>query len=126
MASSGRSEQEDRDILYDCWPHQIRTRLVLWIDQTAFSKDKVDCLDDIARVVRDSAVVNHVQLVGKKSGSVLVHQYDWSSHFSTYFWRSTFQGIKSVHHITFSHTSPGQALVREFCDRYEISIHVLN
>ena len=71
----------------------------------------MDCLDDIARVVSDSAIVNHAQLVGRESGSVvLVRQCDWSIHFSTYFRRNVFQGIMSIHHITFLHTNPGQHL----------------
>ena len=48
----------------------------------AFRRTKVGCLDDIVRVVENSATVNHAQLVGTQSGEVLVMTYDWSEFFS--------------------------------------------
>ena len=37
----------------------------------AYRRRKIGCLDDIARAVEESAVVNHAQLVGSQDGTVL-------------------------------------------------------
>lgn len=45
----------------------------------AFLHTKVGCLDDIARVVEESAVVNHAQLVASsQDGEVIMPTYDWA------------------------------------------------
>ncbi len=41
-----------------------------------FRKTLVGCLDDLARVVDQSAHTNHAQLVGTEDGKSLVSQYD--------------------------------------------------
>lgn len=58
-----------------------------------FRKTAVGCLEDLVRVVNDSASVNYAQLVGYKDGTILVHQYNWSEFFATYFKRQGFDGI---------------------------------
>ncbi|KAK3747158.1 hypothetical protein RRG08_035704 [Elysia crispata] len=44
-----------------------------------FKVTKVDCLEDIARVVNESATCNVAQLCGTEQGDVLVPMYDWAS-----------------------------------------------
>ena len=48
----------------------------------AYRRTKIGCLDDIAKVVESSAVVNHAQLVGTQDGQVIVPTYDWAEHFN--------------------------------------------
>lgn len=91
-----------------------------------FRRTKVGCLADIARVVNESAVVNYAQLVGTEDGTVVVPQYDWASFFSTFFRRQAFRGIKKLHHLVFSHTSPGVATVREYTDSQEKQFKLLS
>ena len=47
----------------------------------AYRQTKIGCLDDIAKVVESSAVVNHAQLVGTQDGQVIVPTYDRAEHF---------------------------------------------
>ena len=42
-----------------------------------FRRTRVGCLDDIVRVVEESAEVNHAQLVGAQDGTVIVPTYNW-------------------------------------------------
>ncbi len=79
-------------------------------------RTKIGCLADIARVTNTSAVVNNTQLVGTEDGTVIVTQFNWAEFFSQYFRRQAFKGIKSWHHLVFSDTIPGHALVREYTD----------
>lgn len=53
-----------------------------------YRRAKVDCLDDICRVVRDStrdSGINIPQLVGREDGSVEVPTYDWQPYLSRAF-----------------------------------------
>ena len=59
-----------------------------------FRKTKVDCLDDIAKVVQGSAEVNEVQLVATQEGEVLVPIYNWADFFHSPFNQSALKGIK--------------------------------
>ena len=52
-------------------------------------------MEDITRVVDDSAVVNVAQLVGREDGTIIVHQYNWLKYFQPYFKRQAFERIKS-------------------------------
>ena len=79
----------------------------------AFRRTKIGCLDDIARVVDESAVVNHAQLVGRQDGTVVVPTYDWAKFFDTPFRQAALKGIKSMHHLTFTDTKPGSAIVKD-------------
>ena len=65
----------------------------------------VGCLDDLARVVNESAIINHAQLVGRENGEVIVKQYDWASFLKSYFKRQAFELVPHVtwNYIT-SHT----------------------
>ena len=90
-----------------------------------FRRTKVGCLDDIARVVEKSAKVNHVQLVGTQDGQVLVPTYDWSEFFSSHFRQTALKGIKSLHHLRFSHTHPGSVYVKESVSSPERAIKMV-
>ena len=77
----------------------------------AFRRTKIGCLDDIARVVDESALVNHAQLVGRQDGTVVVPTYDWAKFFDTPFRQGALKGIKSMHHLTFTDKMPGSVIV---------------
>ena len=78
----------------------------------AYRRQKIGCLDDIARVV-ESAVVNHAQLVGSQDGTVLVPTYDWTQFFDSPFRQNALKGIKAMHHLTFTESKRGVALVKD-------------
>ena len=77
-----------------------------------FRKSLVGCLEDLVRVVNQSASSNHAQLLGLEDGTPVVDQHDWAGFFQPYFRRGAFDGIKSWHHLVFSSAAPGQAMVR--------------
>ena len=81
--------------------------------------------DVIVRVVEESSVVNHAQLVGREDGAVIVRQYNWSDFFAQFFKRSAFAGIKSLRHLVFSSDKPGIAMVRETTDGVERKLTLL-
>lgn len=93
--------------------------------ETKFRRTKVGCLADIAKVVNDSAVVNHAELVGTEDGTVLVPQYDWADYFNLYIKRQAFKGIKTLYHLVFSEDTPGAVMVREFNDSPEKKLSIL-
>ena len=78
----------------------------------AFRRAKVGCLDDIAKVVKKSAVVNYAQLVVTQD-EVLVPTYDWGQFFDTHFKQSALKGIKAMHHLTFSYLKPVIVTVKD-------------
>lgn len=91
-----------------------------------FRRTLVGCLDDMAKVVSDSATINHPQLVGRENGEIIVPQYDWAKFFDPYFRRLGFEGIKSLHHLCFSsHTEPGKVNVRNASDSKVQTLKVL-
>ena len=75
-----------------------------------FRRTDVDSLDDFAKVVNQSAMVNTSQLVGTANGEVIVPTYDWTSYFATMYKKII--GIKKYHHFKFDATSPGKVNVR--------------
>ena len=58
-----------------------------------FRKTLVGCLDDLMRVVDQSAHTNSAQLVGKEDGTTIVSQYDWAGFFQPFFKRGALDGI---------------------------------
>lgn len=114
MEGDGRSQQAHRN------QFQGHTKFApdwaFGLLKQKFRRTQVGCLDDLAKVVEDSAIINHAQLVGKENGEVIVPQYNWSSYFATYFRRQAFEGIKTLHHLVFSSSSPGEVLVRKESD----------
>ena len=85
----------------------------------AYQRTKIGCLDDIVQVVEKSAVVNHAQLVGTQDGKVIVPTYDWADFFDSPFRQRALKGIKAMHHLTFTETKPGYALVKDSVDSPE-------
>ena len=81
-----------------------------------FRHTNVGCLVDIAKVANDSAECNHAEIVGSEDGTVLVPQYDWAAYFGVLFKRQAFKGIKSLQHLVFCRSIPGEAMVREMTD----------
>ena len=67
-----------------------------------FRRSKVGCLDDIVRVVNESATPNVAQLVGSQSGEILVPMYNWSSYFDEITVKTALKGITQMHHFHFS------------------------
>ena len=62
----------------------------------------MDCLDDIAEVVRISAEVNDVQLVATQDCEVLVHTYNWAEFFDLPFSQTDLKGMKTFQHFGFT------------------------
>ena len=52
-------------------------------------------------------MVNHVQLVGRQDGTVLVPTYNWAEFFVSPFRQKALKGIKAMHHLTFTDAKPG-------------------
>ena len=75
-----------------------------------FQRTKVGCLHDIAEVVRNSAKMNHCQLVGNQHGDMLVPTYDWAEFFADHTVKTALAGIKKIAHFRFCSSSPGQYL----------------
>ena len=90
-----------------------------------FKRTKVGCLADLAKVVTDSATINHGQLVGKENGEVIVKQFDWATFSAKHFRRQGFDGIKSLHHLEFAKATPGKVLVRMESDSEVQTLQVL-
>lgn len=91
-----------------------------------FRKTRVGCLEDLVRVVNQSAETNTAELVGKEDGTTLIEQFDWAGFFQPYFRRGAFDGIKSWHHLVFSSEKPGHAVVRVYCDSEEKTLPLLS
>lgn len=83
----------------------------------------INCLDDMAREVKNSACVNSVQLVGTQTGDVIVKTYDWTSHLNSYF--RPIVGLKKMHHFHFSARHRGVVKVQEFADSEMIDQNIL-
>lgn len=90
-----------------------------------FRRTPVGCLDDLMKVVQQSASMNEAQLVGREDGTIIVKQYDWAKFFSAYFKRNAFDGIKSFHHLKFDAKKPGVVVVRKDTDGTETTLQVL-
>lgn len=91
-----------------------------------FRKCKVDCLDDIAKVVEETAEVNEVLLVSTQSGEVLVPTYDWATFFDKPFNQTALKGIKSFHHFLFTSNHPGHVFVKSAADQPRKKINMLS
>ena len=70
-------------------------------------------------MVESSAAVNHAQLIGSQDGKVIVPTYDWVSFFDEPFRQRALKGIKSMHHLTFTHRKPGYVIVKDSVDSPE-------
>ena len=90
-----------------------------------FRKTDVGCLEDIARVVDESSVMNVPQLVGTSSGEVIVQSFDWTGYLAPHF--KVIKGIKRIHHFTFEeHSLRGGHLITQFtCSDSPIAVPFL-
>ena len=70
-----------------------------------FRQSVVSSLDEIMKVVEESADVNTSQLVGTHDGEVIVPTYDWAGYLCQVFRK--LKGIKKYHMFRFSASSPG-------------------
>ena len=69
------------------------------------------CLEDIVRVVNESATHNVAQLVGTQHGKILMPMYDWCSFFEDATVKTALKGIKQMHNFHFSKSHPGKVMV---------------
>ena len=76
-----------------------------------FRKTPVSSLEDLARVVDDSAACNVCQLVGAQDGCVLAPTRDWAGFLSSYFCH--LDDIKKYHHFRFEGNHPGVVFLRK-------------
>lgn len=71
-----------------------------------FKRSKVGCLDDIVKVVHESAKPNVAQLVGSQSGDMIVPMYNWSGYFEDVTSKQALKGITQMHHFRFTSKHP--------------------
>ena len=81
------------------------------------------CLDDIAKVVSKSSVVNEPQLVGAQDGSTVVPMYNWGAYFDE--GTTKVPGIKKYQHFRFSSEHPGKVFVKSSKGGIEKEVTIL-
>ena len=64
-----------------------------------FRVSKVDCLDDLVKVVQTSATVNEAQFVGSQTGEPIIPMYDWAEFLGSRIKKISL--ITSYHHFEF-------------------------
>ena len=84
---------------------------------------KVGGLTDLVNVVNSSATVNTTQLVRSPEGTVIVPTYDWQSFLGENL--NKLVGIKSFHHLRFSHDHKGPVFVKLKSDSPEVEHKLL-
>ena len=75
-----------------------------------FRRTNVSSLDDLARVVNESASCNLCQLVGTQDGTTIVPSRDWAGFLSSHF--CCLDGIKKYHHFRFERDHPGVVFLK--------------
>ena len=86
----------------------------------------MNCLDDIADIVRNSASVNHPQLVGHQDGTSIVPFYDRSNYLEEYTTKTALKGISQMQHFRFNAAFlPGYAIVKESSNGEECLIKLV-
>ena len=83
--------------------------------QQRFRRTHVQCLNDLVKVVNESAEVNRAKLVGTESGAVFVPVYDWLTFFAPHLKKVS--GIKTFHQFVFSSSSPTVVVCKYFSDK---------
>ena len=78
---------------------------------------------DIADVVRNSAAVNHPQLIADYDGNNFVKFYDWNSVFEDT--TTAIKSISKMHHFRFNRSHPGYFFVKNASDEPETKIDLL-
>ena len=87
-----------------------------------FKRTKVDCMQDIAAVVEQSAVCNIPQFVHTEDTEI-VQTRDWPSFLLPHF--KKIPNIKKYHYFHFSSSTPGIMLVREHADTPDVPLPIL-
>ena len=88
-----------------------------------YRRTKVGDLTDLITVVNESASVNVAQPTEWEDGSPIVVTYNWQDYFSSFF--TKVKGIKKLHHLRFSSSSPGLIFVKEKAGSAEVQINLL-
>ena len=111
-----------RDYLVDhgSWTHEVQSGLVFRLQ---YRTTKVGGLTNLVTVVNESAAVNVAQPTGREDGSPIVTTYNWQDYFSTFF--TKLKGIKKLHHLRFSSSSPRIVYVKEKAGSPEVKIAML-
>ena len=76
-----------------------------------FRRCQVNCLEDLVRVVNESAVVNKAQLVGTQYGESVVPIFDWTTFLNAYM--TKIPSITKKHYFMFCHENPGTVNTKE-------------
>ena len=84
-----------------------------------FRRTRVETLEDMAKVVRGSAVCNEVEIVGR-DGTVNVPTYDWCSHFAPHLKKVS--GIKQYQHFSFVKGSEGMVKCKVVSDGCNLNL----
>ena len=89
-----------------------------------YRRTKVSGLTDLVTVVNESAAVNAAKPPREGGGdrSPIVVTYNWQDYF-TFF--TKLKGIKKLHHLRFSSSSPGFVYVKERAGSPEVKIAML-
>ena len=90
-----------------------------------FKRLKVGCLDDIVKVVNESANPNVAQLVGSQNGEMIVPMYNWSNYFDEVAVKTALKGITQMYHFHFTSKHPGKVFVKNNINDDERCINLL-
>ena len=91
-----------------------------------YRKTKVGIIYDITDVVKQSARVNHPQLIGDYNGTNHVKSHDWSGFFESYFIQTSLKGISKMQYFRFTAKHPGFVFVRNTSNDREQKIKLLH
>ncbi|XP_065893388.1 uncharacterized protein [Dysidea avara] len=89
-----------------------------------YKKTFVGCLDDIVKVINQSAKPNWAQLVGAQDGSNIVPMYNWADYFDPHTVKTALKGITQMHHFRFSSAHLGKVFVKNCKSDKERSINL--
>ena len=87
-----------------------------------YRRTKVGGLTDLITVVNESASMNVAQPTGREDGSPIV-TYNWQDYFSSFYTKA--KGIKKLHHLRFSSSSPELIFVMEKSGSREVQRNLL-
>ena len=76
-----------------------------------FRRTNVSSLDDLARVVNESAACNLCQLVSSQDGTTIVPSRGWAGFLSSHF--RHLDGIKQYYHFCFERDHPGVVFLKK-------------
>ena len=71
------------------------------------------CLDNITKVVNESAKPNGAQLMGSQDRELIVPMYNWCRYFEEVTVKSSLKGISQMHHFCFTRQHPGKVFVKD-------------